>query len=110
MRNDARDAGADQESTAPTVDVRLALGDLLHSGFYERLNLKERLYVALLTQRHDLLSQEGFSTMQALAVLPETWAQRIFNRWFADAATVGLSMLRAEESDTESAACKDILH
>ncbi len=110
MRKNRQVAVAQKESSASEVEASVALGDLLSSGLYERLNLKERLYVSLLTHRQDLLAQEGFSTMQAMAVLPDAWAERIFRRWFLDAANEGLGLLYSEDLDGEANVIIDLLH
>lgn len=94
----------------PDMEASVALGDLLDAGLFERLNVKERLYVALLTQRRDLLLQEGFTTMEALAMLPEPWAMRIFSHWFASAAKAGLSRAQPEAGESDPAANADVLH
>lgn len=62
-------------------DAAAVLGDLIKAGLYERLKLDERLYVALVTERADLLRDEGFSVMEAFAMLPDAWAGRIYRRW-----------------------------
>jgi hypothetical protein len=68
-------------SDMPVEDALAVLSDLMKAGLYDRLKLDERLYVALVTERADLLRDEGFSVMEAFAMLPDAWAGRIYRRW-----------------------------
>lgn len=101
---------ANAEKEGQSATAQLALADLLAEGLYERLEVVERLYVALVLRRDDLLRVEGVSTMEALAVLPERWANRLLTSWFAEASPTGMTTRVADDREEEPSEPGPTLH